>query len=202
VWDTEAATFDDEPHHSLADPLLRSLWWDVLEPVLPRPPARVADLGCGTGSLAVLLAERGHDVVGVDVSPRMLARARAKAAAHGVDVAFVAGDAASPPVAGVDVILTRHVVWALEDVPAALDTWFSLLVPGGRLVLVEGEWHTGAGIAADRLAGLVARPGVSVEVTALDDPALWGAPVVDARYVLVARTRLVPAPRAPAVTSG
>ena len=188
LWDAEAATFDDEPHHSLDDPLLRSVWWDVLEPVLPRPPARVADLGCGTGSLSVLLAERGHDVVGVDVSPRMLDRARAKAAAHGVDVTFVLGDAGAPPVEQVDVVLTRHVVWALDDLPAALDRWFSLLAPGGRLVLVEGRWHTGAGIAGDLLAGYVARPGVTVEVTALDDPALWGAPVVDSRYVLVART--------------
>ena len=188
LWDAEAATFDDEPHHSLTDPLLRSLWWDVLEPVLPRPPSRIADLGCGTGSLAVLLAERGHDVVGVDLSPRMLDRARAKAAAHGVDAAFLVGDAAAPPVTGVDVVLTRHVVWALDDVPAALDRWFSLLAPEGRLVLVEGLWHTGAGIAGDVLAGLVARRGVTVELTPLDDPALWGAPLDDSRYVLVART--------------
>ena len=188
LWDEVAASFDDEPHHALDDPLLRSLWWDVLEPVLPRPPARVADLGCGTGSVSVLLAERGHAVVGVDISPRMLDVARAKASAHGVDVTFVVGDAGAPPVGQVDVVITRHVVWALADPAAALDAWFSLLAPGGRLVLVEGRWHTGAGIASGELAGLVARPGVTVSVTPLDDPALWAAPVVDSRYVLVART--------------
>lgn len=188
LWDEAAASFDDEPHHALDDPLLRSLWWDVLEPVLPRPPARVADLGCGTGSVSVLLAERGHAVVGVDISPRMLDVARAKASAHGVDVTFVVGDAGAPPVGQVDVVITRHVVWALADPAAALDAWFSLLAPGGRLVLVEGRWHTGAGIASEELAGLVARPGVTVSVTPLDDPALWAAPVVDSRYVLVART--------------
>jgi SAM-dependent methyltransferase len=189
LWDAAAPTFDDEPHHALADHGLRSLWWDVLEPVLPRPPARVADLGCGTGSLSVLLAERGHVVVGVDVSPRMLELAEAKATERGVDVRFVIGDAGAPPVGPVDVVITRHVVWALADPAAALDVWFSLLAPGGRLVLVEGWWHTGAGIASDVLSGLVARPGVTVEVTLLDDPALWGAPVVDSRYLLVARTR-------------
>ena len=42
------------------------------------------DAGCGTGSLAVLLAEAGHDVVGVDLPPAMVARARAEAAAAGV----------------------------------------------------------------------------------------------------------------------
>jgi SAM-dependent methyltransferase len=188
LWDAEAATFDDEPHHSLDDPLMRSVWWDVLEPVVPRPPSLVADLGCGTGSLSVLLAERGHAVIGVDLSPRMLDLARDKARRSAVDIAFVVGDAAAPPIAAVDVIVTRHVVWALEDVPTALDTWFSLLTPGGRLVLVEGLWHTGAGIPSEELVELVRRPGVEVEVTPLDDPALWGHPLLDSRYVLVART--------------
>jgi SAM-dependent methyltransferase len=188
LWDAEAATFDDEPHHSLDDPLMRSVWWDVLEPVVPRPPSLVADLGCGTGSLSVLLAERGHSVIGVDLSPRMLDLARHKAQRSALDIAFVVGDAAAPPITAVDVIVTRHVVWALEDVPTALDTWFSLLAPGGRLVLVEGLWHTGAGIPSEELVELVRRPGVEVEVTPLDDPALWGHPLLDSRYVLVART--------------
>jgi SAM-dependent methyltransferase len=188
LWDAEAATFDDEPHHSLDDPLMRSVWWDVLEPVVPPPPSVVADLGCGTGSLSVLLAERGHTVVGVDVSPRMLDRARSKAWRADVDLTFVVGDASAPPIAPVDVIVTRHVVWALHDIPTALDTWFRLLTPGGRLVLVEGLWQTGAGIPSERLADLVRRPGVDVEVTPLDDPALWGHPLADSRYVLLART--------------
>jgi SAM-dependent methyltransferase len=42
-------------------------------------PRRLLDLGCGTGSHAVRLAQRGHFVLGVDRSPEMLARAHAKA---------------------------------------------------------------------------------------------------------------------------
>ena len=187
-WDAAAATFDDEPHHAIDEPALRERWWDVLRDALPPPPSRVADLGCGTGSLSVLLAERGYVVRGIDLSPRMLELARAKARDHGVEADFELGDAAAPPPGPVDVVLTRHVVWALADRPAAIDTWFSLLAPGGRLVLVEGHWHTGAGIPGDELVGLVARPGVTVELTPLDDPELWGAPVEDSRYVVVART--------------
>jgi SAM-dependent methyltransferase len=42
-------------------------------------PATVLDAGCGTGRVAIELASRGHDVVGVDVDPAMLEAARAKA---------------------------------------------------------------------------------------------------------------------------
>ncbi len=42
-------------------------------------PATVLDAGCGTGRVAIELAGRGHDVVGVDVDPSMLEAARAKA---------------------------------------------------------------------------------------------------------------------------
>jgi ubiquinone/menaquinone biosynthesis C-methylase UbiE len=93
AWDAEAATFDDEPDHGLRDPEVRRAWRALLAGALPPAPARVADLGCGTGSLAVLLAEEGHAVHGVDVSPAMVDRARAKAAAAGVEVTLARGDA-------------------------------------------------------------------------------------------------------------
>lgn len=58
-------------------------WADYFEAVFSRHETHVEsilDLGCGTGSLSVLLAERGYEVIGVDASPEMLAQAQAKAA--------------------------------------------------------------------------------------------------------------------------
>ncbi len=52
---------------------------------LSRPPASVLDLGCGTGSHALLLAKRGHQVTGIDASPGMLRVARAKGTGHPPD---------------------------------------------------------------------------------------------------------------------
>jgi SAM-dependent methyltransferase len=53
----------------------------------------VLDVGCGTGENALFLAARGHRVLGVDAVPAAVERARAKAAARGLEVPFVVGDA-------------------------------------------------------------------------------------------------------------
>ena len=52
----------------------------------------VLDSGCGTGEHALLLASRGHDVLGLDVSPTAVERARAKAADRGLSATFEVGD--------------------------------------------------------------------------------------------------------------
>lgn len=189
-WDQHAATFDQEPDHGLLDPDVRAAWAAVLLPLLPASPASVADLGCGTGSLSVLLAQAGHEVRGTDLSPRMVTAAQAKASAAGVPAVFVEGDASEPPYApgSCDVALARHVLWALPDPAAALKRWAGLLSPGGLLVLVEGRWSTGAGLTAAECRALVLEVRREAVVTRLDDPALWGRSIDDERYLLVSRS--------------
>ncbi|MFC4856551.1 class I SAM-dependent methyltransferase [Actinophytocola glycyrrhizae] len=185
-WDARAATFDDQPDHGLRDPDVRAAWADLLLPLLPPAPASVVDLGCGTGSLAVLLAQAGHSVRGVDLSARMVAAAGKKADAMGVRAEFRQGDAAVPPCprASCDVVLARHVLWALPDPGAALDRWVELLRPDGRLVLIEGRWFTGAGLTATDCQALVLGRRREATVRRLDDPALWGGAIEDERYLL------------------
>jgi SAM-dependent methyltransferase len=189
-WDAQAASFDDEPDHGLRDPEVRRAWAGRLASWLPSRASDILDLGCGTGSLSLLAAEQGHRVTGVDASPAMVGRARAKLA--GRDAVFLVGDAAAPPVGEqrFDVVLVRHVLWALPDPGRALRQWRGLLRPGGRLVLVEGVWGTVApvGIAADALTGLLAPLVVGeVRVERLsEETALWGREVADERYAVVA----------------
>jgi cyclopropane fatty-acyl-phospholipid synthase-like methyltransferase len=52
----------------------------------------VLDAGCATGHNALYLASRGYSVVGVDVSPSAIDRARSRASAHGLAVEFLHGD--------------------------------------------------------------------------------------------------------------
>jgi ubiquinone/menaquinone biosynthesis C-methylase UbiE len=186
-WDSQAATFDEQPDHGLRDPRVRDAWLRLLLGRLPAAPAAVADLGCGTGSLSVLLAEAGYAVTGLDSAPEMIRAARAKADAARVSLRFVTSDAAAPdlPSAGFDVVLARHVLWAMPDVDAALGEWIRLLRPGGMLLLAEGRWHTGAGLPGAAARAAVLRHRAEAVVTPLDDPDLWGGPIRDERYLLV-----------------
>ncbi|MFK4148318.1 class I SAM-dependent methyltransferase [Streptomyces sp. NPDC004065] len=189
-WDAQAAVFDEEPDHGLRDPGVRAAWAERLDGWLPGRPGDLLDAGCGTGSLSLLAAERGHRVTGVDLSPAMVERARAKLA--GRDAVFLTGDAADPPVGEqcFDVVLARHVLWALPDPARVLRRWRELLRPGGRLVLVEGVWGkvTPVGIPTEHLLTLLAPllPHTHVERLS-EDTRLWGGPVTDERYAVVAR---------------
>ncbi|PPS76296.1 MULTISPECIES: class I SAM-dependent methyltransferase [Streptomyces] len=190
-WDAEAASFDEEPDHGLRDPVVRRAWDGRLRDWLPGRAGDVLDLGCGTGSLSLLASEQGHRVTGVDLSPAMVTLAREKLA--GRDAVFLVGDAAAPPVGEqrFDAVLVRHVLWALPDPARALGHWRGLLRPGGRLVLVEGVWGSiePVGIPVGRLTGLLAPLAGQVRVQRLsDDPLLWGGPVTDERYAVVAET--------------
>jgi SAM-dependent methyltransferase/GNAT superfamily N-acetyltransferase len=186
-WDVEAAVFDDQPDHGLADPSTRAAWRDLLLEVLPAAPARVVDLGCGTGTLTVLLAADGYDVTGLDSSPAMLERARDKARDAGVQVDLVLGDAGRPVLPGgtFDVVLVRHVLWAMADPADALRRWAGLLRGTGVIVLVEGVWRTGAGITASRVLELVHGTGRDAEVRPLPEAVYWGGPTGDERYLVV-----------------
>jgi SAM-dependent methyltransferase len=185
LWDAEAEAFDEAADHGLRDPGVRAAWRSLLVSLVPAPPARVADLGCGTGTLSLLLADEGHAVHGVDFSPAMVTRARAKAEGRR-DVRFVVGDAAAPALdrAAYDVVLCRHVLWALPDPAAVLRRWVDLLAPGGRLVLVEGRWFNGAGLSAAETVRLVEATGRPAELTLLPEPAYWGREITDERYVV------------------
>jgi SAM-dependent methyltransferase len=129
----------------------------------------------------------GHVVTGIDLSPRMIEKAEAKARRHAVDVDLRVGDAASPQVSGTfDVVLSRHLLWALPDPGGAVARWADLLTRNGRLVLIEGRWHTGAGLAADEVIALVSPHVADARVQVLDDAALWGDPIADERYLILA----------------
>src|SRR5262245_34495293 len=93
-WDMAADSFDRHPDHGLRDPQTRAAWPARLDSWLPDPPAEILDLGCGTGSLTLLMARQGHQVTGVDISAVMAEHARRKLAAAGFTSRVLVADAA------------------------------------------------------------------------------------------------------------
>lgn len=96
----------------------------------------VLDIGCGTGALAMLLAERGRTVVGVDPAEASLAIARAKD--RDGRVTWLHGDATTlPPLAADLAVMTGNVAQEFrtdDDWAATLDGVHAALRPGGHLV--------------------------------------------------------------------
>lgn len=188
-WDRLAPAFDEEPDHGLHDPVVRQAWSGLLKTWLPDTQATILDIGCGTGSLSVALAGLGHTVSGGDLSPAMIALAQAKAAAQGLQIEFQVMDAAFPrlPRQHFDVVICRHLLWALPGPEQALQRWAELLKQNGRLILIEGYWKTGVGLHAQEITAMLPSSFTHVCVQNLsDDPRLWGGAVCDERYAVIA----------------
>jgi 2-polyprenyl-3-methyl-5-hydroxy-6-metoxy-1,4-benzoquinol methylase len=188
-WDKEAATFDNEPDHGLGDHVVLSAWRELLEISLPSAPSSILDMGCGTGSLSVVMAALGHEVTGLDLSPAMIARAEAKAETVGCSITFKIMDASDPQISQqrFDALVCRHLLWALPDRILALQRWSSLLSPGGRLVLIEGNWQSGGGLRPQQIVEALPSNFSSVIVRDLSaHPNLWGVEVTDERYIVIA----------------
>jgi SAM-dependent methyltransferase len=109
----------------------------LVEHAAPAVGERVLDVGCGTGSAALLAAERGARVTGVDPAPRLLEVARAEATARGLDATFGVGDAAALPLADgeADAVLSAFGVIFAPDPAAAAAEMARVTAPNGRIVL-------------------------------------------------------------------
>jgi SAM-dependent methyltransferase len=113
--------------------------------LLPPPPARILDLGCGTGWTSVMLAKRGYDVVGFDISPDMIAAATELQRLENVsNVRFHVGDYESVEAGeSFDGVLFFDALHHAEDEKAALASVHRVLRKGGVCVASEpGRGHS------------------------------------------------------------
>jgi ubiquinone/menaquinone biosynthesis C-methylase UbiE len=207
-WSGRAAEFDQGASHGVHNEVQHHAWLDLLREVAGPPPLKVLDVGCGTGFLAMRMAELGHTAVGVDLSEDMLAEARRKAEGIGLPVTFQRADAEVPPPDGApyDAILERHVLWTLPQPREAMRAWQALLKPAGLLILIEGIFEMSdrtiypqleaqlplyGGRPGEELASLLEAEGcVQTAVRPLMDAALWLETPTRPRFMVTGRRPL------------
>ncbi|WP_246079361.1 class I SAM-dependent methyltransferase [Parasedimentitalea maritima] len=149
-WSDRAATFDDSPSHLIENQYGLSAWQDFICRSFELGPdqmligKQVLDIACGTGEISRVLCSLGAEVVGLDFSEKMHARAKEKL--MGKSWSPLLCDAEN--LLGVvddafDFAVTRHLAWTLTKPEKAYAEWRRVLKPGGRLLLVDGNWEQG-----------------------------------------------------------
>jgi demethylmenaquinone methyltransferase/2-methoxy-6-polyprenyl-1,4-benzoquinol methylase len=116
------------------------------------PGTSVLDLACGTGDIAFALAARGAQVVGLDITHRMLQLARAKQ--RGAQ--FVTGDMLALPFrnGAFDVVTTGYGLRNVPDISRAIDEARRVLRPGGTFVSLDFNRPANAVVRAAYLSYL------------------------------------------------
>ncbi|WHO40585.1 methyltransferase domain-containing protein [Sphingobium sp. AP49] len=134
-------------HKPFSDPLcgLNLTSIGTIMSLLPPPPARILDLGCGGGWTSSFLARHGYEVVGQDIAADMIELAREGARLYGIgdNLRFVCSDFESLDFDGYfDAAIFFDSLHHAEDEGLAIRSVFRALKPGGMLITHEpGEGH-------------------------------------------------------------
>jgi len=143
-WSAGANGYHKAVWNSVRPGKLKERWEDILKEGIGDKKVNVLDVGTGPGVIALLLAGMGHNVTGMDRSLEMLKKAKENSERLGLRVEFKQGDAENIPFesGSFDAVINRHVLWTLPNPQRALEEWKRVLKPGGKLVIVDGNWYT------------------------------------------------------------
>jgi SAM-dependent methyltransferase len=134
------------------------------------PGARVLDVACGTGNLAIPAARKGAEVTGVDIAANLLRQARHRAAAEDLAIQFEEGDAENLPFgdAAFDVVMSMFGAMFAPDADQVAAELTRVCKRGGKIAMANWTPDGFAGKMFRLTSRFAPRPA---EVPA---PTLWG----------------------------
>lgn len=142
-WSRSSENYDRIIHDELKS--FRPEQWQ--KRILSRFPGqnklRILDVGCGPAFFTIILAAKGHEVVGIDGAEGMLEKARENVERSGVkaDILEMDGCNLSFPDDYFDLIISRNVTHALQNHVTAYTEWKRALKQGGILLIYDANWH-------------------------------------------------------------
>ncbi|HWQ67647.1 MAG TPA: methyltransferase domain-containing protein [Methanospirillum sp.] len=164
-WTADCSFYDNYPEHGLTR-REEELWEKFLKQEIGENPKTILDVGCGTGSIALILSALGHDVSGIDLSEGMLSVCEKKAAFRGLPIQIQIGDAEALPFPdhSFDIITSRWVLWTLLRPEVAMSEWKRVLKPGGKILAFDVKTHTsGNGTIPDKIRQYVSKSLISLQ---------------------------------------
>lgn len=151
-WDDRAKSFSDLRRLELKSEKTQLWFEELLRHVEPlsqalQRPLRILDIGCGAGFFSILLAQAGHELEGIDMSPNMvqeadlLAREELASKEISQKPTFSCMDCESMSFADAsfDVLVARNVMWNLPHPDVAYGEWLRVLRPGGLILNFDAE---------------------------------------------------------------
>lgn len=173
---THAATWDQVRAMHVSEDKVEAA---IRQAVGDRPIGSLLDIGTGTGRILELLAPQASRSLGIDLSPQMLAMARARLERAGLrNVQLRQGDIFTLPAErdGFDLVVIHQVLHYLDDPSRALREAAGALRPGGRLLVVDfaphqeeelraAHAHRRLGFSCEEVIGFMAEAGLDVTLT-------------------------------------
>lgn len=121
-----------------------SKWFDLMMEGIPEGrKLRILDIGCGPGFFSIVLARMGHDVTGIDYNDKMIESAARNCASLGAEADFRVMDAHHLDLEDgtFDMIVSRDVLWNLDDPEQVYSEMYRVLRPEGRIVMFDGNYY-------------------------------------------------------------
>lgn len=140
-WTKRSDSFQEQRRAELHDDIAQRWLKEILQYV-PKKKLKILDVGCGSGFFTILMAQQGHEVIGVDLTADMITRAKELAAEEKTDCTFQVMDAENLEFAdeAFDMVISRNLTWTLPDAERAYSEWLRVLKKGGCLLNFDANY--------------------------------------------------------------